>query len=330
MKHPELDFEDDDDIRPRPSLDEVIEALKTDTVPGPTLLYGLSDLEDEALEKIREVWGNLDANQRRIIMQMLVDVSETNYELNYDSMGFMGLGDADAEVRQVAIEVLNENETITLMNRLIRMAEQDKSILVRAEATRTLGRFVLMGELGDLSDTDFRRVQTSVLRLLNDEKQPTEIRRRALEAIANCSHEVVTPTITAAYNSGDDLMKLSAIIAMGNSADERWETIVLQELDSDDAEMSNAAARAAGELQSVEAVPHLIQMLQTSDRDGQEIAIGALGEIGSKEAIRALTAARERAEDAEDEEMETLIEDALGNAALVGGNWMMADLETDN
>lgn len=330
MKHPELDFEGDDDTLPRPSLDDVLAALKTDTVPGPTLLYGLSDLDDAALATIREVWGKLDASQRRIIMQMLVDVSETNYELDYDAIGFLGLSDADEGVRQAAIEVLTENETITLMNRLIRMAEQDKSLLVRAEATRALGRFVLLGELGDLSEADFARVQKNVLQLLNDNQQPPEIQRRALEAIANCSHEIVTPAITAAYNSGDDLLKLSAVIAMGHSADERWEAAILQELDSDDTDMSKEAARAAGELQLVESVPHLIRMLQTADRDGQEIAIGALGEIGSKEAIRALTAARERAEEAEDDDMENLIEDALGNAALVGGNWLMMDIEADN
>lgn len=326
MKYPELDFEDDDDILPRPSLEEVLTALKADTVPGPTLFYGLSDLEDEALEKVREVWQQLDASQRRIIMQMLVDVSETNYELNYDAIGFVGLSDPDDGVRQAAIEVMAENETVTLMKRLIRMAEQDESLMVRAEATRTLGRFILLGELGDLSEAEFRQVQDCVLRLWKDDQQAVDIRRRALEAIANCSHEIVMPAITDAYNSDDELMKLSAIIAMGNSADERWESLILQELDSDDRNISKEAARAAGELQLVEAVPHLARLLQTGDREGQEIAIVAMGEIGGKEAVRTLTAARERAADAGDTEMENLIEDALGNAALMSGKWLMMDI----
>jgi HEAT repeat protein len=321
---------DDEEGSKRLSLDEVLQELKDGIgdVPSEPLLQGLSDLTERDIEKLEPVFSSLDANTRRILLQMLVDISSENFRLDYDEFGLMALIDKDGEVRRSAVEVLSESESGYVMNRLIRLAQQDKSLDVRAEACRVLGKFVLLGELGDLSEDKFTRVQECVINVLNNEREDLDVRRRALESIANSSHEIVIPSIESAYQSDDARLQISAVIAMGRSADERWEATVMQELvNGRTPEMRYEAARAAGELQIQEAVPHLARLLAEPDREGQEIAIHALGEIGNREAVRALNAALEGAEAAEDDDMIDLIENAQANASLLSGKMMLFDNE---
>jgi len=319
---------DDDDALQGLSLDEVLQEMKQGIgeVPSEPLLHGLSDLSESDVEKIEPVFKTLDVTTRRILLQMMVDESDTDPRLIYDEFGLMALNDSDGEVRRVAIEMLDESESGYIMNRMIRLAQQDKSLDVRAEATRVLGNFVLLGELGDLSEDKFTRVQECVINILNNEREDLDVRRRALEAIANSSHEIVIPAIQSAYQSDDSRLRMSAVVAMGRSADERWESTVMQELiNTTSDEMRYEAARAAGELQIQEAVTHLGRLLADEDREGQEIAVNALGEIGNREAIRMLNIAMEQAEAAEDDEMIELIEAAQANASLLSGKMMLFD-----
>ncbi|MCU0511263.1 MAG: HEAT repeat domain-containing protein [Anaerolineae bacterium] len=332
MSHADFDFEDDDDLSSsRPSLDDVLAALQSgeDRLPGTQLLYGLSDLTEADIERLQPVYAALDTGFRRLLAQMLADISDNNYQIDYEAVGLLLLSDPDADVRQTALEILAEYDSTYVLNRLMRAARQDRSLAVRAEATRTLGRFVLAGELGDISATNFQRVQQCVLELLNNAAEPLEVRRRALEALANCSHEQVIPAITAAYDSGDDRLKVSAVTAMGNSSDERWESIILRELESGSPVMRQEAARAAGEIQSQEATGLLIRLLNDSGREGREAAITALGELGNREALRALNLALDVATEEDDEALIDLIENALGNASLVSGKLMLMEVEPD-
>jgi HEAT repeat protein len=324
--------EEDSDERPRPSIEEVIKALQSgsDRIPTTAILYGLSGLGEADIDKLEPVLSRLDVTYRRILMQMLVDVSDSNYQLDYDEIGLMTLRDSDAEVRRAAIELLAENESSFVMSRLMRVAQQDKAPSVRADAARTLGNFILLGELGNISEAKAQEAQQCVLSILSNENELIEVRRRALEAIANCSHDTVIPSITAAYQGGDEQMRMSAVIAMGHTADERWEAIVLKELTSRNAEMRQNAARAAGELQIQDAVSHLAQMLDEGERDAQEVAIEALGEIGTKEATRHLNIAMEIATSNDDDDFMTLIENALGNATLANGKLMLLDVDADD
>lgn len=321
------DVFEQDKIQDMPTFEEAIQELSKDreNLPSPTILYGLSGLTDDQLSQLRPVWNKLDATYRRILMQMLVDVSETNFELNYNAIGYDQLKAPEPEIRQAAIEVLWEDNTLTLMQRLIDIARKDPALEVRREAVRALGRFVLMGELGELDEDDTAAAQAVLFEILNSE-EPLELQRHALESIANCSRADVVPIIREAYASDFDELRRSAIIAMGHTCDtDKWEAAVLEELKSPDEAMQMAAVKAAGELQISEAVMDVVRILGDSPREVQEVAIEALGEIGGKQAIRALEAMLEGAEDEDDDELLTLLEDAIGNASLMVGDFLMMD-----
>lgn len=312
-----------------PTLDDALAELTSDTdnLPSPNVLYGLSGLSVEDMARFRPVWATLDGTYRRILMQMLVDASESNFELDYDAIGHENLSADQAEVRQAAIELLWEDESLPFMNQLIRMAETDEHVLVRAEAAKALGRFVLLGELGDLPETETKRAQTVLLNILERSSESVDVRRYALESIANCTRKEVAGLIDKAYKSDDEELRASAVVAMGRTCDSRWESIILHELEDGSGDVQLESIRAAGELQLDDAVPHIVKLLSDVDdnRDLLETIVWSLGEIGGKQASRTLELLSERAEEGNDEDLITLIDDAIGNASLATGDFTMLD-----
>lgn len=314
-----------DDVQPsKPDLQETLEALQAisdDTGLSSTVYYGLSGLTDGEVEQVGTVLSGLAPEYRRKIMQELAEVSEVNFELNYRGLGLVGLKDDDPTVREAAIEVLWDDDSVGLLHRLIGLAQHDPSREVRAAAVSALGRFILLGEYDELPENEMRRAQNATIALLTNPQENIEVRRRALEAIANSSHEIVNGQIIQAYRSDEPQMRVSSIFAMGRTCDsDQWGDTVLRELSSDDAEMQYEAARSAGELELDEAIPVLTQLAIHPDREIKEVAIWSLGEIGGNEAMRVLMNLADDADEEGDEELASAIEEALSNASLVNGD----------
>jgi len=306
----------------RPSIADTIKALQeTDEAAYKAAIsYGLSGLTSSEFAQLKPIWDKLDPEYRYRLVQQMADISETNYDLDYHTIAEQSLDDSNPDVRATAIELLWDDESITLMNRLIEMAQWDEAISVRAAAASALGNFILQGELGEIDERETARAQDAVVSLLTDEDEDIDVRRRALESIANCSHEIVDGAIEDAYESGDDRMKASAIYAMGRTADERWEDIVMREINSDNPAFRYEAARASGELGLRDAVPVLGRLARENDLEIREMAVWSLGEIGGSHALKTLTALAEELEDEDDEELMELIEDAISSASLPGGD----------
>ena len=317
-------YDDEDEIseREQPDLDTTIAALKenTDGIYNATIFYGLSGLSADEFARVKPTWDGLDAEFRYKLVQQMADLSETNFDLDYEIIGQYALDDSNPDVRAAAIELLWDDESVTMMNRLIEMAQWDEAIGVRAAAASALGNFILQGELGEMDEHETARAQDAVVSLLNDEDEDVDVRRRALEAIANCSHEIVEGAIEDAYNSSDERMKASAIFAMGRTADDRWENIILREVDSSNPAFRFEAARASGELEIQEAVPTLGRLARENDAEIREAAIWSLGEIGGSQALRILSALAEEAQDLDDEDLMEQIEEAISSASLPGGD----------
>ncbi|MBZ0305013.1 MAG: HEAT repeat domain-containing protein [Anaerolineae bacterium] len=306
--------------RERPTLEATLEALELGQkgTPSADIFYGLSDLSVSESERLRPVWDGLDVEYRRKIMRRIAELSESDFEFDYNAIGLFALDDADIVVRQAAIDTLWIDESITLMSKLIQMAQRDPSNEVRAAAVSELGRFILLGEYENIPEQDAKRVQQVAIAIWNDRTEDFHVRRRALEAIAHSSHEIVDQAILEAYSSPDHLMRVSAVFAMGRSCNERWAGLVLTEMSSDDAELQFEAARAAGEIGLSKAVKQLGVLAARQDAEIRETAAWALGEIGGDKAVEILTALADRAEEDEDEDFLEIIEDALANAEFFG------------
>ena len=315
------------DLEKQPTFEEALEELKTDdeSLPSPALVVGLSGLSDAQLSQLGPVWEKLSESYRRILMQMLVDASVSNFALDFRPIAFATLDAYQADVRQAAIELLWEDESRSLLTKLLQMAQEDESLDVRAEAAKALGRFVLMGEMGDLADDAFEPTQEVLFNIIANTAEDVLVRRFAIESLSNCTRDEIPHIITEAYRNDDPNMRLSAIIAMGRSCDERWESEILEELTNRDDDMRVAAIRSAGELQLGTAVGQIVKNIEDGDREEQEVAIWSLGEIGGKEAIRTLESLLAGAEDAGDENLMELLDDAIGSASLINGDLGLID-----
>jgi HEAT repeat protein len=304
----------------KPALETTLQALKVsaENIISPTLYYGLSGLSTTDIKRLEPVWETIDAEKRRALLLELAEASELNFEFEYRELGFFALNDGDANIREAAIDLLWEDESLELMERLTEIAQWDESTSVRAAATSALGRFILLGEYEEIQEQQAVRVQDVVIGILTNEDEEVDVRRRALEAISNCGHQIVHEAIRDAYSGSEQKMRVSAIFAMGRTYDSDWKDIVLRELSSEDPEIRYEAARSAGELEIKASVPYLGKIAREDEREIQEVAVWSLGEIGGREALRILSTLAEDTDEVEDENFLESIEDAIGNASLVG------------
>jgi HEAT repeat protein len=143
-----------------------------------------------------------------------------------------------------------------------------------------------------------------------------EVRRRALESIAYVSNENIPPIIQEAYAHTEELMRISAVFAMGRSADKRWAKVVVKELNNPSPEMRYEAARACGELRLHQAVRDLVELVEDVDAEVQQAALWSLGQIGGDLARKILR----RYAHNDNEALRTSAHDALNVLEFFHGN----------
>lgn len=251
------------------------------------LVY-LSDLSGEELKFLKQAWAKADAQRRHQVISQLVYLSEADLKLDFSSIFVFCLSDPDEAVRAQAIVGLEAEENHLFINPLVQSLKQDGSDKVRAAAATALGKFAMLGELGELSTHYTDKVYTALLEVLDNKTEAVEVKRRALEAIAPLNLPRVKESIQEAHHSNDVKLKASAIYAMGRNCDSLWLTALLTELSSDQAEIRYEAANACGELSAEQAVPYLTRLIKDEDAQIQKAAIKALGEIGGEEAKQTL------------------------------------------
>jgi HEAT repeat protein len=302
-------------------MDQVLEVLRNPDAPlTAKMLYNLTDLEGADKEQLYLEWGTIPLDRRRKLMHRLAEVAETNFEMDFSAVTRLAMTDLDSELREAAVDASWTDESPDMLRRLMPLASIDISPNVRAAAVAALGRFIELGEDNKFDKQMARQAENLAIKIYNNHSLDIDIRRRALEAISNCSRSEVPAMIEEAYKQHDTRMRASALYAMGRTCDERWSSTVLRELKNTDAMLRYEATRAAGELSLEQAVPLLGKMLGEADREVQEMAIWSLGEIGGGDAQRFLRELSEQAEKDGDDELVEAIEEALAAASLAGGD----------
>lgn len=271
------------------SIDTYLSELKDAAAPLKNgRLVNLSALSDEERTAFAAAWPSLPLDRRRTVLQRLTDLAEDNPELDFDAVFLTALDDADAVVRRMAVEGLWEHDERDVIEPLVRLLRYDPEDAVRAVAALLLGRFVLLGEYGDLRPRDAVTVTDALRATVEDPIESGEVRARALEALGACSQPWTRDLIEDAYASDDDRMMVSALHAMGRSADSYWLPTLLKELDNRDPQLRYEAAAALGEVEDEAAVPALAEHLSDDDPEVQEAVIYSLGQIGGDEALAIL------------------------------------------
>jgi HEAT repeat protein len=273
----------------RHPINALLDRLRENTeLPAQAALYYLSSLDAEDAARVREAWPDLPVELRRRLIARLVEMTEADFEVDFGAVFRLGLEDVDAEVRATAVEGLWEDEDVRLVPLLAAFVREDKAPTVREAAAKSLGRFILLGELEKIRPAPRTMAYEALLATIQDPEEHTEVRRRALESLAYTGNETVTELIREAHAAPEEKMCISAVFAMGRSADTRWGRQVRQKLSSPNPELRYESARACGELQLPEAVPELEELADDADPEVQEAALWALGQIGGDRARKIL------------------------------------------
>jgi HEAT repeat protein len=305
---------------------DTLEHIATDPKLRTSHLYILSRMNQEALEIFKEIWPTIAIDRRRNVMQELMEITEANFEVDFDPVFLLGLGDQDAEVRATAIKSLWENEKPSLIRPLVHLLKNDEAAIVREAAASALGKFIYLRELEEIDWGEANLAEEALLETVSLAGEDLNVRRRAVESLGYSSDARIPAVIESAYYHENEKMQVSAIFAMGRTADSRWLPLIIEELDSSTAEMRYEAARACGELEAQRSVGQLIRLLeQDPDLEVQEMAIWALGRIGGPAAKSTL----ENYVESENETLALAAEDALDELNMFGDSLVMYDFSGD-
>jgi HEAT repeat protein len=243
-------------------------------------LHRLSGLGPSEVEEVRRAWPQLAAKLRRQLMARLVQMAEADFEMDFGAISRLAMTDADADVRCSAIECLWEDEDVRLVPPLAQRLREDEAEAVRAAAATSLGRFLLLGELKKIRPKPYSRAYEALLTACCAAGETMEVRRRALESLAYVSNEKIEDLIEEAYRAEAEEMRISAVFAMGRSADDRWAREVKQVIFSPNPALRYEAARACGELMISESTSDLIELTEDVDLEVQQAALWSLGQLG--------------------------------------------------
>ncbi|MEM7114406.1 MAG: HEAT repeat domain-containing protein [Chloroflexota bacterium] len=306
---------------------EVLDQLFDEATPKVSLLFRLSDLETADFGLFQARWLLADVEQRGVLARHLADLVEDDFVLDFSPIFSFFLDDEATAVRHAGLDGLWDATDLSLLPQIIEMMKHDEETAVRAAAASTLAHYVLLSEWGQLPAHISDKIVAELLVAYEQPGTPTSVRRAALEAMASANHPRIATLIEEAYQESDIYMQLSAVFAMGSSADSRWLPVVLQEMESHLAEMRAEAARAAGHIGSSDAIAELADLAIDPDEDVALAAINALGQIGGEEATRILT---DLAEDPDAEALQEAIFDAIEEMSWLSGDFNLLALQDDD
>lgn len=248
----------------------------------------VSDLMSEELRLFARTWFTIPVERKRWIVTSMVELAEDSPELDFSAVFKMCLKDNDEEVLQKAMDGLWEHEDRSFISSLIDVLHSDKSPEARAAAAVALGKFAELVQDGKLLSKDGDVILESLMKVLDDPGQPSDVVRRSLEAVAPFNTAEIRKFVTKSYKGEDLNLKSSSIFAMGRTGEASWLPLLIKELQSAEPGIRYETAHACGELGEEDAVPYLIALLQDDDYHVQLAGISALGKIGGPLAKKVL------------------------------------------
>jgi HEAT repeat protein len=296
------------------TFQKVLDALLSESKDFPRhYLQEFSDIGSDELQSLLDAWARIKPNRKLTLLGELDTLADADTLVSFDDLARALLTDSDPHIRVRAIRLLDESEDTKLVPIFLDLLKNDSDANVRVEAANVLNLFVDLGELEEIPENTYHEIEDALLASANSEDE-LRVRRAALESLGYSSRPEVSTLIESAFHREDPNWRASALVAMGRSADERWEEDVTASLISDNDRVKQAAAQAAGELSLRSARPILLMMLgEDEDSDLTSAVIWSLSQIGGED-VR--TYLENLLDQMEDEEQIEFLEEALDNLAF--------------
>ena len=296
------------------SFQTVLDALLSDRKDFPRrYLQEFSDIGTLELKTLLDVWPQVKPGRKLTLLEELDALAETDTLVSFDDVARALLTDPEPDVRTRAIRLLDEYEDPKIVPSYLDMLKNDPDLNVRVEAANALHLFVDLGELEEIPADIYHQVEDALLASAASEDN-ARVRRVALESLGYSSRPEVATLIESAFHREDPAWQASSLVAMGRSADERWDDHVTRSLVHVDDRIRTAAVQAAGELSLSSARPILLKMLgEEEDATILSAVIWSLSQIGGED-VR--TYLENLLDQLEDDEQIAFLEEALDNLAF--------------
>lgn len=198
------------------------------------------------------------------------------------------------------------------------LSRGDTPEAVRGRAAISLGPVLEHADTEGFEDADdlpitertFHRIQESLRKLYLDANVPKEVRRRILEASVHAPQDWHRDAIRAAYGSGDEVWRLTAVFCTRfvRGFDEQ----ILEALDSTNPDIHYEAVLAAGNWEVDAAWPHVAALVTSGETEKPLLlaAIDAAASIRPQEALELL----DDLADSDDEDIVAAVDEAMAMA----------------
>lgn len=246
-------------------------------------------------------------------------------------LGILRDDKADESERLLAAELAGDSTVINddLADALLSILRNgDESEELRGKAVISLGpalEYAYMDEFEDpddvpISEEIFRGIQESLRELYMDAGVPKEVRRRILEASVRAPQDWHQDAIRAAYFSGDESWKLTAVFCMRFVRG--FNDQILEALETENHDIHYEAVCAAGNWEVDAAWSHIASLITTEETDKPLMlaAIDAVAGIRPQEAAEILV-------DLTDSDDEDIVEAAYEAMTIAEG---LSDDEYDD
>jgi HEAT repeat protein len=286
----DLDRETAEALPPPPDVADVLEALERGERHF-SQVRAFSDLSTDDLRIVAERWPLIAPALRATVIREAIDLIQLTFEASLSRFLRFATTDDEPEVRQLATAAIGHEADRLSLETVLDLAVTDTSEDVRAEAANSLGPYATYAAYGELPAELASRLERVLFDLAEDEDESWHIRRRAAESAAIFGPSARVERLAERMYDEDELgLRAAALYVAGRGSLEGWITTIIDDMQSDDAEIRFEAVRAAGALGKVEALPELSEIASGEhDVDVRHAAITAIAEIGGPAASRILT-----------------------------------------
>jgi HEAT repeat protein len=276
-------------------------------------LQQFSDLGPLERKTLLDVWPRVNLDRKLSLLKGLESLAEKDTLVNFDEFARAVINDPEASVRVQAIRLLSECDDEKLIPVYLDLLKNDPDVSVRAQAAEALNLFTDLGELDEISDEAYAEIKSALVESAKG-ADAVRVRRRALESLGWSSDPDVVELVESAFEQEDVEWKVSAVIAMGRSADDRWEDRILRSMLDENERIRKAAVEGAGSLALKSARLPLLRMLEEEESDEViSAAIWSLSQIGGEDVQVFL---ENMLDQTEDDDLADFLIEALDNLAF--------------
>ncbi len=255
------------------------------------ILRELSGIDDKQARSMAQAWRDWQLSDVLDTVVELRTVAESDRSLEFDALFIAALSFPAPEVRIEGVRALSNGGSLKIALALLKVLEQDDAAAVRAAASESLHALAEPSQARNIPKTTFSRIASALRRAASEDER--SVRGKALISLAAMRDKEAFDLIDAMFDEAidDPEMMSDVVLAMGESGDRAWLPAIEDAFYSNDARVRISAVLAFGNLANDDDVEGLAEPFDDHVLEVQMATVQALGNIGTPQAREMLSLA---------------------------------------